>query len=149
MKLTDVYAFTLETIDAPELVLTVELFTNEYTQALEIDPNTGLLCWVSYYESSYGSISYALSYYLEINLEDGTVTQSSMLFNHISCLAIPVKNGGDNWGTTDEVSGIQISRDAMTILKGTEEALSALVLPWTVSDRSIHLDKLRSHRGHR
>ncbi len=137
VKLTDVYAFTLETIDAPELVLTVELFTNEYTQALEIDPNTGLLCWVSYYESSYGSISYALSYYLEINLEDGTVTQSSMLFNHISCLAIPVKNGGDNWGTTDEVSGIQISRDAMTILKGTEEALSALVLPWTVSDRSI------------
>ena len=28
VKLTDVYAFTLETIDAPELVLTVELFTN-------------------------------------------------------------------------------------------------------------------------
>lgn len=127
----------------------MELFTNEYTQALEIDPNTGLLCWVSYYESSYGSISYALSYYLEINLEDGTVTQSSMLFNHISCLAIPVKNGGDNWGTTDEVSGIQISRDAMTILKGTEEALSAAGSALDGQRPLHHLDKLRSHRGHR
>lgn len=41
-----VYSYTLETMDAPELL--VDVGKNSMSiQGLEIDPNTGMLCWNS------------------------------------------------------------------------------------------------------
>ena len=69
----------------------------------------------------------------------GTRTTSSNLGYQMSCLDYPGKDRRKpNWVVpTDQITGIQISDESLTLLKGTTKTLSASVLPWTVTDRSV------------
>lgn len=121
-----------------KLVVKTSLSTTQYLQTMEINPNNGLLCWVSYATLTYDGYTYGFAYYFEIDPEAGTYSLYNNLDHEMSCLIIPEKSAGSDWTTpTEEVSGIQISPETATLLKGSSTTLSAAVLPWTASDRSV------------
>ena len=105
---------------------------------MEVNPNNGLLCWVSYATMTYEGYTYGFAYYFEIDPEAGTYSLYNNLDHEMSCLIIPKQAAGSDWTTpTEEVSGIQISPETVTLLRGSSVTLSAAVLPWTVTDRSV------------
>ena len=138
----DAYLFETR-LDAGDLTgvkLAVEtsLSTTQYLQAMEVNPNNGLLCWVSYATMTYEGYTYGFAYYFEIDPEAGTYSLYNNLDHEMSCLIIPKQAAGSDWTTpTEEVSGIQISPETVTLLRGSSVTLSAAVLPWTVTDRSV------------
>ena len=133
----DVYSFTLDTIAEPTLLVNLFSQGSAYVQSMEIDPNTGKLCWAAFYRTS-GLIKRNYSYYFEINLEDGTSTKSASLTDELGALIIPDMSSGGNWaGATDKVTGIQISATSLSLLRGDSAALSAIVQPWTATDRTV------------
>ena len=134
----DVYAFTLDTIDAPELCVSTNLSTSQYVQAMEINPNDGKLYWTSYYAVSFLGFTFGYSYFYEIDVDAQTYVRYNDLWDELSCLIIPEKTSGGDWSApTDEVSGINLSATQLTILRGSSANLSASVLPWTATDRSV------------
>ena len=133
----EVYSFTLDTIAEPEQIAKPFTQKTQYVQAMEIDPNTGKLCWTAYYVTT-GIITRKYSYYFEINLEDGTSTKSGSLTDELGALIIPDKTSGGNWANpTEQVSGVQISDSTLSLMRGTSAALSAVVVPWTATDRTV------------
>lgn len=133
----EIYSFTLDTIAAPELVVKTA-DTSQYVQSMEIDPNTGLLCWNSYRVVSFWGYTFGYSYYYEIDTQAKTYTRYNDLWDEMSCLIIPEKTSGGGWTTpTDTVSGIQISKDSLNLLRGSTAQLSATVQPWTATDRTV------------
>ena len=130
-----VYSFTLETMDPP-VELTDVGITSEKIQTMEIDPNTGLLYWNSYY-LYWGFIGYAYLY--EIDPGTGEYTRYNDFWHEMAGLCIPVKTSGDDSWTkpTDKVSAVKLSADAVTLLKGTTTEISANVQPWTAIDRTV------------
>ena len=137
LSTTEVYSFTLETMDAPVLLLTINKYKTQAVQAMEIDPNTGLLCWTSYAKST-GLAAKTYCYYYEINTTEATYTQYKNLGVELTALLIPDKTSGDNWTTpTNTVTGIQISTDKLDLLAGATATLTALVQPWTATDRTV------------
>ena len=135
----EVYSFTLDTIAEPELLVATNLRTSQYIQTMEIDPNTGILCWNSYYATSFLGMTFGYSYYYEIDTATGAYTRYNDLWDEMAALIIPVKtSGGSGWlDPTDKVSGIQISDTELTLLKGSSETLTATVQPWTAVDRTV------------
>ena len=140
----NVYSFTLDTIAAPEIVVADiecegEALATSYIQAMEIDPNSGMLCWNSYFEVSYGSWGYGMAYYIEVDPKAGTYTVYNDLWDELSCLIIPEKTtGGGSWtAPTDEVVKVELNATSANMLKGGKLQLSASVLPWTASDRTV------------
>ena len=134
----EVYSFTLDTIAAPELLVTVNKtnLKSQYVQSMEIDPNTGLLYWTSFYVRS----NYAYSYLVEIDTEAATATVYNDLWYELAALIIPEKTtaSGSDWNApTDKVSGMQVAPAEITLLRGSSQALTAIVQPWTVTDRSV------------
>lgn len=56
----------------------------------------------------------------------------------VTALIIPQKATGGSWSSpTDQISGVQISAQSMTLLKGSRKTLSATVQPWTATDRTV------------
>ena len=104
---------------------------------MEMDPNTGMLYWLSHYDANVlGDCGSTPSWRRLIRVA-GTRTTSSNLGYQMSCLIILGKTDGSDWVPTDQITGIQISDESLTLLKGTTKTLSASVLPWTVTDRSV------------
>ena len=107
-------------------------------QTMEMDPNTGMLYWLSHYDANVLGTVVPYTFLEEIDPVAGTRTTSSNLGYQMSCLIIPEKTDGSDWVVpTDQITGIQISDESLTLLKGTTKTLSASVLPWTVTDRSV------------
>ena len=128
----NVYSFTLDTIAAPTLVCNVNI-VSQYVQAMEIDPNNGMLYWASYYVNRYG-----YAYLFEIDPSTGTYTRHNDLWYELAALLIPEKAAGGDWAQpTDKVSGVQLSANSVSLLKGASTTLSASVQPWTATDRSV------------
>ena len=132
----EVYSFTLDTMDAP--VKLCAPFTNatQYVQAMEIDPNTGKLCWTAFYKHKTLTTKY--SYYFEIDVNDGTYTKSNSLTDELAVLLIPDKTSGGNWANpTDTVTGVQVAPATLDLMRGTTATLTAAVQPWTATDRTV------------
>lgn len=137
----DVYRFLCMIIDN-ELTGTKQIVSGMGTtnghQAMEIDPNTGMLYWLSHYDTNVLGTMVSYTFLEEIDPSTGARTSSSNLGYQMSCLIIPEKTDGSDWATpTDQITGIQISDESVVLLKGTTKTLSASVLPWTVTDRSV------------
>ena len=129
----DIYTFTLDTMDAPELVVNAGSIKSAYVQSMEIDPNTGLLYWASFYVEKYG-----YAYLFEIDVEAGTAKCYNDLWYELSALIIPSKTEGESWtAPTEKISDMKISAETASILKGNTFELTASVLPWTVTDRTV------------
>ena len=121
-----------------ELLVATNLRQSQYVQAMEINPNTGMLCWNSYYAGSFLGMTFGYSYYYEIDTATGEYTRYNDLWDELSCLIIPERTSGGGWTTpTDEVSGVQLSATSLSILRGSTEQLTASVLPWTATDRTV------------
>lgn len=121
-----------------ELVVKTRLNTTSYLQAMEINPSSGLLCWTSYAAMDYGGTLYAIAYYFEIDPETGAYTMYNDLGCEMSCLIIPEKSAGGSWtAPVEKVSGIQLSTETAAILRDSTVTLTASVLPWNVTDRSV------------
>ena len=121
-----------------ELLVATNLRQSQYVQAMEINPNTGMLCWNSYYAVSVLGMTFGYSYYYEIDPATGEYTRYNDLYDELSCLIIPEKTSGGGWTTpTDKVSGVQLSATSLSILRGSTEQLTASVLPWTATDRTV------------
>ncbi len=136
----NIYSFTLDTMDEPVYLANVVdpdgyEIESAYVQSMEVDPNTGMLCWTSYY-SFYGLFGFA--YYVEIDTATGDYTVYEDLWNELSCLIIPEKTNSDSWSApTENVSEVKLSADKLNLLKGNRAQLSAAVLPWTAVDRTV------------
>ena len=133
----EVYSFTLDTLDAPVKLCAPFTYKSAYVQAMEIDPNTGNLCWAAFCTST-GLIKRNYSYFIEVNVADGTFTKTANLSDELSTLLIPDKTSGGNWANpTDQVSGVQVTPESLSLLRGSTAALSAVVTPWTATDRTV------------
>ena len=133
-----VYSFTLDTMDAPvEIVANVGI-KSQYIQSMEIDPNTGKLMWTSYYMRSLMGYTFGYSYLYEIDVVEGTYKRYNDLYDELSALIIPSRTEGESWtAPTETVTGIQISAESASVLKGGTVELTASVLPWTAVDRTV------------
>ena len=92
MAVGDIYSFTLDTIDAPELCVSTNLSTSQYVQAMEINPNDGKLYWTSYYAVSFLGFTFGYSYFYEIDVDAQTYVRYNDLSDELSCLIIPEEN---------------------------------------------------------
>ena len=138
----DAYLFETQleagALSGAELVVQTTLSTTQYLQTMEINPNNGLLCWISYATMSYGGSVYSFAYYFEIDPASGTYTIYHNLGHEMSCLIIPERTSGSDWTIpTEEVRGVQVSPEEATLLRGSSMTLTADVLPWTLTDRSV------------
>ena len=133
-----VCAFTLDTLDAPETIITNVGITSQYLQAMEIDPNNGKLMWNSFYVKSMYGYTFGYSYLYEIDVNERTYKRYNDLYDEMAALIIPAKFSGESWtAPTDTVIGIQMSAEAASVLKGSTLELTASVLPWTATDRTV------------
>ncbi|MBE6950463.1 MAG: hypothetical protein E7451_03910 [Ruminococcaceae bacterium] len=145
-----VYSFTLDTLDAPELLMEDPYLTHvdpimgadmggtTGNMGMEYNPNTGMLCWNSHCEVLIGSyITYA--YYYEIDPENGEFTRYADFWHEMSGLIIPVRSGNDNsWAKpTDKVMGVKLNKSEIDVICGTSAQLTANVQPWTATDRTV------------
>ena len=131
-----VYSFTLDSLDNPTILVEDVGIQTEYIQSMEINPNTGMLCWNSFFRE-WGVI--ITSYYYEIDPKTGEFTQYADFWHEISCLCIPEKSSVDNSWTepTTIVTGVTLNRDSLDLLKGGTAELTANVNPWTAVDRTV------------
>ena len=145
-----VYSFTLDTIDAPELLMEDPFLTHvdpimgadmggtTGNMGMEFNPNTGMICWNSHCEVLIGSyITYA--YYYEIDPSTGEYTRYADFWHEMSGLVIPVRNGGDQgWADpTDEIIAVKLNKPEIDVIRGTSAQLIANVQPWTATDRTV------------
>ena len=133
-----VYSFTLETLAEPVLLTTVKLdgkeIVSEYLQSMEADPDTGKLCWMSYFAGD----PYDECRLVEIDTADGTYTMGTDQLAQIGCLLIPAAGEGGDWTEpVEEATGVQILNEMVSVLKGSTVQMEALVQPWTAADRSV------------
>ena len=133
-----VYTFTLDTMAEPTEVIANVGIKSQYVQAMEMDPNTGKLYWTSYYTKTLYGYNLGYAYLYEIDVNEKTYTRYNDLWDELSALIIPSKTTGESWtAPTDAVTGLQLSAETASVLKGNTVALTANVLPWTASDRSV------------
>ena len=139
-----VYSFTLDTLAQPKYRMECvndegATFTSMGAQAMEYDVNTGNVVWTSYYfqETSWGT-PWGYSYLYEIHPKTDTYTLHNDLFHQLTGLVIPQHSAGGSWTTpTDTVTSLELSKDSLTLLKGNSDQLTANVLPWTATDRTV------------
>lgn len=133
----DAYMFFQYVSDAAELVCETGL-RNNYVQSLELEPDTGLLYWARFYYDGKATHSQLV----EINPATGTsaiISADAAEFgDELAALVIPQAGGDASWAApTDTVTDIVLSEDNLTILCGQSAVISANVLPWTATDRSV------------
>lgn len=133
-----VYRFTLDTMAEP-VAITSEVHSNNYVQALELNPNNGKLYWNSfYYFDFYGFFQLIYAELYEIDPATGEVVTLKDFEHEITALCIPLKSSGGGWSQpTDEVSAVNLSDTSLSILRGNKAQLSASVLPWTATNRDV------------
>ena len=108
--------------------------TRNNVKTLAWNPNDGQL-----YAVTFSSLRHsAHAYFYSMNPETGAETMHKDFGTEVTALIIPQKSTGGSWSSpTDEISGIQISAQSMTLLKGSRKTLSATVQPWTATDRTV------------
>lgn len=132
-----VFTFTLENMESPTKV-TTQGYYNNYVQALEVNPNNGLLYWASYYDTSTEAQSKYTGVLYEIDPKTGEITALNDFETQLTALCIPEKSAGGNWyDPTDVIDSIEINAGQLRLLAGAKQQLSAIVLPWTVTDRTV------------
>lgn len=132
-----VFTFTLENIESPTKV-TSQGHYNNYVQALEFNSNNGLLYWASYYDTSTETQSKYTGILYEIDPKTGEITALNDFQTQLTALCIPEKNAGGNWyDPTDEICSMEMNAGQLRLLAGTKQQLSVIVLPWTVTDRTV------------
>ncbi|MGM9639994.1 MAG: S8 family serine peptidase [Faecousia sp.] len=103
-------------------------------QSLVWDPNSGLLYGVLFTALKNGEHAY----FFKIDIEAGTDTSLRDLETKTTALVVPSKATGGSWTSpTDQVRCVQISEEALQLLKGSSRTLAAAVQPWTATDRSV------------
>ncbi|MBQ7870705.1 MAG: Ig-like domain-containing protein, partial [Oscillospiraceae bacterium] len=134
-----VYSFTLDTIGTPAVLVADLGISSQYIQSMEISPNDGQLYYASYYQIDYGYFAYGYSYFFEIDPETGDAVVYNDLYDQLAAMIIPAKEdqGGDWTKPTDKVSGIQLSETAVSLLRSNQTTLTATVMPWTATDRTV------------
>ena len=133
-----IYAFTLDTMAEPEQIIANVGIKSAYLQAMEIDPNTGKLMWNSYYTRTLATYTFGYSYLYEIDVNEKTYTRYNDLYDEMAALIIPSKTEGESWtAPTEKITDLKLSAETASILKGSTVELSASVLPWTVTDRTV------------
>ena len=144
-----VYSFTLETMDAPELLMEDPYLTQkdpiygdhngtEGNMGMEYNPNTGMIAWNSHIEVLMGAyITFA--YYYEIDPTTGDFTRYEDFWHEMGGLMIPDRTGaGGSWADpTNQVIGVKLNRDEINIIRGTSAQLTPNVMPWTATDRTV------------
>ena len=135
---SSIYAFTADTYEEPWVLvenMDAEV-QSQYIQSMEIDPNTGLLYWHSFYK--YWNVV-NFSYLFEIDTATGEFTRYNDFWHEMTALVIPLKTENeDSWSSpTDEITGLKLNRSDLTVLKGATMALEVNVQPWTATDRSV------------
>ena len=140
-----VYKFTLDTIGAPALLGAVDggiKLTSKYIQSMEINPNNNMLCWNSYYtytkEIMGMIIEVGYSYYIEMDSQTGEAKVYNDLWEEVCALIIPENTSGGGWADpTDQVTDVILSSNSVNMLEGASKQLSAVVQPWTATDRNV------------
>ena len=129
-----VYSFTLDTLDTPQLLVEKLDSYSKYVQSMEINPNDGKLYYTSFY-----SLTSSNSWFYEIDTKTGEFVKHTNLIHELSALIIPSRTGTTTeWSDpTDQVTGIQFAPTSVTLLRGGKTTLSALVQPWTATDRTV------------
>ena len=146
-----VYTFTLETMAEPTVLIeNVGVTMRDKLQSMEYDPNTGRIFWASYGYTKMGFLTTNANYLFEIDPATATYTRHNKVMTtsglratqrNFSCLIITMQDGKDcTWASpTNKIEGLEFAEDAVTVYKSdlARLKLEALVLPWTVSDRSV------------
>ncbi len=132
-----VYRFTLDTMAEP-VAITNEVHSNNYVQALEMNPNNGKLYWNSYYYINFGFFMFVFADLYEIDPATGEVVTLADFGHELTALCIPVKSSGGSWSQpTEQVSSVVLSNENLSILRDNKAQLSASVLPWTATNRDV------------
>ncbi len=140
---SDVYTFTLDTLDAPVLVATADFegdtFVSDGIMSMEVNPNNGMVYWVACYMIEVDGYQFNACPLIEIDPVAGTATAYNDLYFQMAALLIPDQNkGGASWtAPTDEVAAVELSATELTMVCNSTASLSASVLPWNASDRTV------------
>ena len=144
----EVYAFTLDTLTAPEYLCTADTSTAYATrgiQTMEYCAARQVLGWVArsvymYNGQPYGSDQYG---YYEMNVQEKQVVKTYLGVNYgnpVYGLISPVWDGGmdTSWAApTYEVEGVYFEKEEVEVLTGYTAKVSAYAMPWTLADQSI------------
>ena len=142
----EVYAFTLDCVNAPEYLCTADTgaYVTHNLQTMEFDATRQLLCWVArsvymYNGQPYGSDQYG---YYEMNVQDKQVVRTYLAVNYgspVYGLICPVWEGVDvSWAApTYEVEGVYFEKDEYEVFAGYTANLRTYVMPWTLADQSL------------
>ena len=142
----EVYAFTLDSVNAPEYLCTADTgaYVTHSLQTMEFDATRQLLCWVArsvymYNGQPYGSDQYG---YYEMNVQDKQVVRTYLAVNYgspVYGLICPVWEGMDvSWAApTYEVEGVYFEKDEYEVFAGYTANLRTYVMPWTLADQSL------------
>lgn len=154
----ELYSFTLDTLAEPELLVALTYFDSTWyedvnfvwddVQGMEIDPNTGKLCWTSYsfesilYDFGWGEPFYSdriYSYFIEVDPETAEYEVYNDIMWRVCAMAIPEKTivEGDWSKPTDTAEGVRVTEDEITVYERYSVDLDATVYPWTATDRSV------------
>lgn len=135
----EVYTFTLETLSAPEKLMSAGYYATRNLQSMAYDASRNVLCWFARNGTSYSTLDY-IDYY-EIDLETKSVVRSNKGFYHPACAMItPVWDGSvdSSWANpTYVVDRVVLDRSELTVLQGYTGTVSAGVLPWTLADKTV------------
>ncbi len=131
-----VFTFTLDNISSPKRVTNNGYFNN-YIQALEVNPNNGLLYWASYYDTSTETQESIRASCLKLIPRLGK-SRIWVIFRRSSPPVYSEKHTGGHWyDPTDEIASMELSAEQLRLLQGAKQQLSATILPWTVRDRTV------------
>lgn len=134
----EVYSYTRETLTKPTLLTTVPGLPAIPMQGFEIAPNTGTLCWNSYYAQYFGTWAFNTGWYIEINTQTGEYRKCVNLMDNLSCLIIPETAGAGGWTeSVDTVDGLRLSRDTLELLPGSSAMITVNITPWNAGDRTV------------
>ena len=142
----EVYAFTLDRVNAPEYLCTADtsIYVTHNLQTMEFDATRQLLCWVArsvyvYNGQPYGSDQYG---YYEMDVQEKQVVRRYLGVNYgspVYGLISPIWEGVDvSWAApTYEVEGVYFEKDEIEVFTGYTASLHAYVMPWTLADQSL------------
>ncbi len=143
----EVYAFTLDSVNAPEYLCTADTgaYVTHSLQTMEFDATRQLLCWVArsvymYNRRPYGSDQYG---YYEMNVQDKQVVRTYLAVNYgspVYGLICPVWEGMDvSWAAPTSRGGGRLLRKKtnMRVFAGYTANLRTYVMPWTLADQSL------------
>ena len=134
---SEVYSFTLNDLAEPTLICEItDTLYPESLQAMEWDYNKNVLRWAVGHVSGWRW----LNGFTTIDVSNGTWNYLDTNGQSYEGLVIPTdgaKTG--SWAdSTQEISTILLSETSATILRNSELRLTANVLPWTVTDRTVN-----------